>query len=141
MKHQFQSFTRIGRQFQSLKRQVYAVRTSVSFPVCQRSCLIWQIMTNTMTNTYVVIFLSASFFGRSYHSRYQNFEFTDCACTYPHSHHDVFNMDSVADFLVVANESHRITTLTLVIMRAGGVVHVRAVQFLQINNNIELVGF
>ena len=33
-------------------------------------------MTNTMTNTYVVIFLSVSIFGRGYHSRYQNFEFT-----------------------------------------------------------------
>ena len=33
-------------------------------------------MMNTMTNTYVVIFLFASFFGQSYHSRYQNFEFT-----------------------------------------------------------------
>ena len=76
MKHQYQSFTRIGRQFQSLKRQVYAVWTSVSFPLCQRCCLIWRIMTNTMRNTYVVIFLLASFFGRSC-SRYQNFEFTD----------------------------------------------------------------
>ena len=71
MKHQYQSFTRIGRQFQSLKRQVYAVWTSVSFLLCQRSCLIWRIITNTMTNTYVVIFLLASFFGRSYHSRYR----------------------------------------------------------------------
>ena len=33
-------------------------------------------LTNTMTNTYVVIFLSVSIFGRGYHSRYQNFEFT-----------------------------------------------------------------
>ena len=72
---QYQSFARIGRQFQSLKRQVYAVWTSVSFPLCQRSCLIWRIMTNTLTNIDVVIFLSASFFGRSYHSRYQNFEY------------------------------------------------------------------
>ena len=71
MKHQYQSFTRIGRQFQSLKCQVYAVWTSVSFPLCQRSCLIWRIMTNTTTKTYVVIFLLASFFGRSYHSRYR----------------------------------------------------------------------
>ena len=31
MKHQYQSFTRNGRQFQSLKRQVHAVWTSVSF--------------------------------------------------------------------------------------------------------------
>ena len=81
MKHRYQSFTRIGRQFQSLERQVYADWTSVSFPFCQRSCLIWRIMTNTltntMTNTYVVIFLSVSIFGRGYHSRYQNFEFTD----------------------------------------------------------------
>ena len=76
MKHQYQSFTRIGRQFQSLERQVYADWTSVSFPFCQRSCLIWRIMTNTLTNTYVVIFLSVSIFGRGYHSRYQNFEFT-----------------------------------------------------------------
>ena len=44
MKHQYQSFTRFGHQFQSLKRQVYAVWTSVSFPLCQRSCLIWRIM-------------------------------------------------------------------------------------------------
>ena len=29
----------------SLKRQVYAVWTPVSFPLCQRSCLIWRIMT------------------------------------------------------------------------------------------------
>ena len=68
MKHRYQSFTRIGRQFQSLERQVYADWTSVSFPFCQRSCLIWRIMTNTltntMTNTYVVIFLSVSIFGR-----------------------------------------------------------------------------
>ena len=76
MKHRYQSFTRIGRQFQSLERQVYADWTSVSFPFCQRSCLIWRIMTNTMTSTYVVIFLSVSIFGRGYHSRYQNFEFT-----------------------------------------------------------------
>ena len=80
MKHQYQSFTRIGRQFQSLERQVYADWTSVSFPLCQRSCLTWRIMTNILTNTmnytYVVIFLSASIFGRSYHSRYQKFECT-----------------------------------------------------------------
>ena len=80
MNHRYQSFTRIGRQFQSLERQVYADWTSVSFPFCQRSCLIWRIitntLTNTMTNTYVVIFLSVSIFGRGYHSRYQNFEFT-----------------------------------------------------------------
>ena len=67
IKHQYQSVTRIGRQFQSLERQVYADWTSVSFPFCQRSCLIWRIMTNTltntMTNTYVVIFLSVSIFG------------------------------------------------------------------------------
>ena len=83
MKHRYQSFTRIGRQFQSLERQVYGDWTSVSFPFCQRSCLIWRIMTNTltntMTNTYVVIFFSVSIFGRGYHSRYQNFEFTGCA--------------------------------------------------------------
>ena len=48
----------------------------VSFPLCRRSCLIWRTMTNTMTNSYVVIFLSVSIFGRGYHSRYQNFEFT-----------------------------------------------------------------
>ena len=80
MKHRYQSFTRIGHQFQSLERKVYADWTSVSFPFCQRSSLIWRIMTNTltntMTNTYVVIFLSVSIFGRGYHSRYQNFEFT-----------------------------------------------------------------
>ena len=65
MKHRYQSFTRIGRQFQSLERQVYADWTSVSFPFCQRSCLIWRIMTNTltntMTNTYVVIFCRFQF--------------------------------------------------------------------------------
>ena len=77
MKHRYQSFTRFGHQFQSLKRQLYAVWTSVSFPLCQRSCLISRKMTNRMTNTYVVIFLSASISGRSYHSRYQNFEFTE----------------------------------------------------------------
>ena len=44
MKHRYQSFTRIGRQFQSLERQVYADWTSVSFPLCQGSCLIWRIM-------------------------------------------------------------------------------------------------
>ena len=134
MKHQYQSFTRIGRQLHSLKRQVYADWTSVSFPLCQRSSLIWRKVTNrisgaassisggaifiyscsgqlssfeidliskelncpeheymnmtaslielaallnTMTNTYVVIFLSASIFGRGYYFRYQNFEFTD----------------------------------------------------------------
>ena len=80
MKHRYQSFTRIGRQFQSLERHVYADWTSVSFPFCQKSYLVWRIMTNTltntMTNTYVVIFLSVSIFGRGYHSRYQNFEFT-----------------------------------------------------------------
>ena len=38
MKHRYQSFTRIGRQFQSLERQVYADWTSVSFPFCQRGC-------------------------------------------------------------------------------------------------------
>ena len=65
MKHRYQSFTQIGRQFQSLERQVYADWTSVSFPLCQRSCLIWRIMTNTltntMTNTYVVIFCRFQF--------------------------------------------------------------------------------
>ena len=91
MKHEYQSFTRIGRRFQSLKRQVYAVWTSVSFPLCQRSCLIWRILTNPMTNTYVVIFLLASFFGQSYHSRYQNFEFTGAASELyvPARRHDV----------------------------------------------------
>ena len=39
-------FSRIGRQFQSLERQVYADWTSVSFPLCQRSCLIWRTMAN-----------------------------------------------------------------------------------------------
>ena len=83
MKHRYQSFTRIGRQFQSLERQVYADWTSVSFPLCQRSCLIWRTMANNdeYTDEYndeynVVIFLSVSIFGRGYHSRYQNFEFT-----------------------------------------------------------------
>ena len=65
IKHRYQSFTRIGRQFQSLERQIYADWTSVSFPFCQRSCLIWRIMTNTltntMTNTYVVIFCRFQF--------------------------------------------------------------------------------
>ena len=46
MKHRYQSFTRIGRQSQSLERQVYADWTSVSFPLCQRSCLIWRTMAN-----------------------------------------------------------------------------------------------
>ena len=32
MKHRYQPFMRIGRQFQSLERQVYADWTSVSFP-------------------------------------------------------------------------------------------------------------
>ena len=44
MKHRYQSFTRIGRQFQSLKRQVYV---GFSFP-------------SVMTNTDVVIFLVES---------------------------------------------------------------------------------
>ena len=44
MNHRYQSFTRIGRQFQSLECQVYVDWTSVSFPLCQRSCLIWRIM-------------------------------------------------------------------------------------------------
>ena len=35
MKPRYQSFTRIGRQSQSLKRQVYANWTSVSFPLCK----------------------------------------------------------------------------------------------------------
>ena len=91
MKHRYQSFTRIGRQFQSLERQVYADWTSVSFPFCQRSCLIWRIMTNTltntMTNTYVVIFLSVSIFGSGYHSRYQNFEFTAPFPPIPQAHY------------------------------------------------------
>ena len=84
MKHRYQSFTRIGRQFQSVERQVHADWTSVSFPLCKGVALYgeqWRIMmtntlTNTMTNTYVVIFLSVSIFGRGYHSRYQNLEFT-----------------------------------------------------------------
>ena len=46
MKHRYQSFTRIGRQFQSLERQVYVDWTSVPFPLCQRSCLIWRTMAN-----------------------------------------------------------------------------------------------
>ena len=71
-KHQYQSLTQIGRQFQSLKCQVYSVWTSVSFPLCQRSCLIWRIM----MNTYVVIFLLASFFGPKLSFQIQNFEFT-----------------------------------------------------------------
>jgi hypothetical protein len=35
MKPRYQSFTRIGRQSQSLKRQVYTDWTSVSFPLCK----------------------------------------------------------------------------------------------------------
>ena len=83
MKHQYQSFTRIEHQFQSLKRQVYADWTSVLFPLCQRSCLIWRTMANNdehifeyNASTYVVIFLLASIFGQGYHSKYQNFKFT-----------------------------------------------------------------
>ena len=79
MKHRYQSFTRIGRQFQSLERQVYADWTSVSFPLCQRSCLIWRTMANNdeYNDEYLCRdFLSVSIFGRGYHSRYQNFEFT-----------------------------------------------------------------
>ena len=35
LKPRYQSFTRIGRQSQSLKRQVYVDWTSVSFPLCK----------------------------------------------------------------------------------------------------------
>ena len=45
--------------------------------IALETILLPMLMTNTLTNIDVVIFLSASFFGRSYHSRYQNFEFTD----------------------------------------------------------------
>ena len=86
MKHRYQSFRWIGRQFQSLERQVYADWTSVSFPLCQRSCLIWRTMANNddeyndeynINDKYLCRdFLSVSIFGRGYHSRYQNFEFT-----------------------------------------------------------------
>ena len=58
-------FTRIGRRFHSPSAKGVALYGEQ-----------WRIMTNTMTNTYVVIFLSVSIFGRGYHSRYQNFEFT-----------------------------------------------------------------
>ena len=100
MKHRYQSFTRIGRQFQSLERQVYADWTSVSFPFCQRSCLIWRIMTNTltnaMTNTYVVFFCRFQFLVGGYHSRYQNFEFTG------------FNRDSSPIYSFASIESRKL---------------------------------
>ena len=70
------------------QRQVHADWTSGSFPFCQRSCLIWRIMTNTLTNTYVVIFLSVSIRFQFLveviipESRYQNFEFTGCNFTF-----------------------------------------------------------
>ena len=81
MKHRYQSFTRIGRQLQSLGRQVYADWTSVSFPFCQRGRLIWRIMTNTMTNTYVVIFFGFNFWLRL---SFQISEFrVHCTCLAP----------------------------------------------------------
>ena len=55
-------FTRIGRRFHS--------------PSAKGAALFgeqWRIMTNTITNTYVVIFLSVSIFGRGYHSRYKKY--------------------------------------------------------------------
>ena len=61
MKHRYQSFTRIGRQLQSLERQVYADWTSVSFPLYQRSCLTWRNMTNTISLGPVYEFVCISF--------------------------------------------------------------------------------
>ena len=68
MKHRYQSFTRFGRQsspsnvkFTRFGRRFHSLSAKVR---------------RKMTNTYVMVFLSASIFGRSYHSRYQNFEFT-----------------------------------------------------------------
>ena len=46
MKHPYQSFTQIGHLFQSLERQFHVDWTLVSFPLCQRSCLIWQTIVN-----------------------------------------------------------------------------------------------
>ena len=80
MKHRYQSFTRIGRQFQSFERQVYADRTSVSFPLPKE--LPYMANNDEYTDEYndkylCRDFLSVSILGRGYHSRYQNFEFTD----------------------------------------------------------------
>ena len=65
MKHRYQSFTRIGRQFQSLERQVYADWTSVSFPLCQRSCQPRSqgLRGETVTKTLVKFVLSFQNFG------------------------------------------------------------------------------
>ena len=66
MKHRYQSFTRIGRQFQSLERQVYADWTSVSFPFCQRSCLVCDEYTDEYNDEYLCrdFFVGFNFWSR-----------------------------------------------------------------------------
>ena len=80
MKHRYQSFMWIGRQFQSLERQVYTVGCRFHSPYAKGVAY----MANDgeyideHNDEYLCRgFLSASIFGRGYHSRYQNFECTD----------------------------------------------------------------
>ena len=64
-------------QFQSPKRQVYAVLDVSFIPPLPKKL---PYMANN--DEYLCCdFLLASFFGRSYHSRYQNFEFTGIVLT------------------------------------------------------------
>ena len=89
MKHRYQSFTRIGRQFQSLERQVYADWTSDSFPLCQRSCFIRRTMVNNdeYTDEYNDEYLCRDFFvGFNFWSRlsFQISEFRVHCCVHTH---------------------------------------------------------
>ena len=79
MKHQYQSFTRIGRQFQSLERQVYADWTSVSSPPLPKE-LPYMANYDEYINEYndeclCRHFLSASIFDRGPRLSFQISEF------------------------------------------------------------------
>ena len=50
--------------------------------------------------------------------------------TYPYSPHDVRYADLITDFLVVADQSDWIITLTINVVNARHVVHIRTVLFL-----------
>ena len=69
MKHRYQSFTRIGCQFQSLKRQVYADWTLVSFPLLPKE-LPYMAINNEYTDKYNDEYLCRdSFVGFNFWSR------------------------------------------------------------------------
>ena len=51
--------------------------------------------------------------------------------TYPYSHEDVCDADSVADFLVVTDQSNWMVTLAIIMTSAWLIKHKRAVSLLE----------